>query len=298
MIKIFKGSSGLNTALDPARIAFNPKSGLTDLAAAVNITHDKSGAVSRRKGYSATAITDSAHSLWADGDICLFVSGTALYRMFLDGSTQELATVTSGARVRYCRVDDRVYYANGFDVGKLSNGVSVPWSIGTYHGPTTNRRFMGPPVGHLICVHQGRICISSESVVWHSESYADNLFDFARSFIPFQGRIRMLASTGNVLYVSDSQSTWAMTGAMPNETFLRKVSHESAIENTEMVLNMNQIGGITGSGMALIWSSETGIYLGDDQGNVTNLSDDKIEMPAGNIGTAVVTDENYITIFE
>lgn len=298
MIQIFKSSAGLNTTADPIRIKFNPKTGMTDLAAAYNVTHDDSGAISRRKGYTATAITDACHSLWADGDICLFVSGTTLYRMTTDGQTQALATVSSGARVRYCRVDNRVYYVNGFQVGKIVDGIAGSWDVGTYYGPQTHRRFMGPPVGHLICVHQGRVFIGLDSIAWHSEAYADDLFDLARNFIPFDGRLRMLASTGNTLYISDSKNIWALTGAMPNETFLRRVADYPAIEGTEMVLDLNRFGTGTGTGMGLILASEKGICIGDDQGLLTNLTWKKIDMPAGNIGSAVVTEENYIVTYE
>ena len=72
VVPYIRGSAGLNTVDDPVRIGYNSKTGISDLAAAVNVTISPSRRINRRKGKTLRVLLDS-HSLFCDGGECVFI---------------------------------------------------------------------------------------------------------------------------------------------------------------------------------------------------------------------------------
>jgi hypothetical protein len=163
---------GLNILVDPVRIAFDPDSGVQDLAVAYNVDHDRTGRVSRRKGFAQTDRTEDVHSLWCDGGECFFVSGTSLCVLGSDYTYKTIATVTAGARVSYLQFGKRAYWMNGFEKGYVEESVAYSWDKGAYVGPDTQREFSGPPIGTIIRYRAGRAYIVQGPVIWYSEPYS------------------------------------------------------------------------------------------------------------------------------
>ena len=124
---IFRGSSGLNVNVDPTRIFFDPESGISDLAAAYNVDHDRTGRISRRKGY--TKVNDTAfHSIFYGGSDIIGVTGTSL--CVLSNGLAEyrvIDTVTADAKLSCVQLADAICWVNGHEKGFIRNGVSYPW---------------------------------------------------------------------------------------------------------------------------------------------------------------------------
>lgn len=119
----YESFTGVRNDVDPERYS------ASDLFSASNIDIDKSGRIGRRAGYTRRA-TGAIHSLWADGDKCMYVSGNQLFQMATDYSAQALQTLQGvGMRTSFARVGDRVYYANGIDTGIVENGAARTWGI-------------------------------------------------------------------------------------------------------------------------------------------------------------------------
>ena len=108
-LTIFSSTTGLNTKIDPARIKFDPASGLADLAVAVNVDIDSTGRIGRRKGFAATARTEDIHSLWCDGGACLFATGTSLCLLAADFSYITVASITANAPISYFELAGQSY---------------------------------------------------------------------------------------------------------------------------------------------------------------------------------------------
>ena len=157
-ITIFRASSGLNVNIDPVRLPFDPQTGVTDLAVAVNIAHDQTGRPSRRKGFDDTGVTEACHSIFCDGGDALAVIGTSLCLVSPDlTGYRSLCTVTAGARVSYARVSNSIFWVNGFEKGYVQNGANHAWVKGTYYGPTSLRVLSDPPTGSIVFAFNGRI---------------------------------------------------------------------------------------------------------------------------------------------
>jgi hypothetical protein len=121
----YEAFTGLRNEVTPER--FTP----ADLSHADNVDLDKTGRLSRRKGY-ASVLAGSMHSLWADDqqEICLFAQGNQLNQLSTTYSVVPVATLQGvGNPVSYQRVSDRVYYNNGVDTGILENGAVRSWGM-------------------------------------------------------------------------------------------------------------------------------------------------------------------------
>ena len=115
--------TGVRNDVDAER--FGPK----DLVAADNCDLDASGKLSRRAGYTQR-LAGACHSLWSKDEMCLYASGGHLRRLRADYSSETLRNdLTPDAPVSYCAVNDRVYYANGFESGVIDNGASRSWGL-------------------------------------------------------------------------------------------------------------------------------------------------------------------------
>lgn len=119
----FKAFAGVCNTLPAERL--KP----TDLTAAVNVTIDDSGRVTRRDGQVLLAPGVGVHSLWAEGDLCCYVKGGGMYRLWPDLTAQLVALGLSDDPMTYVRVADRVYHSNGKTTGLLAEGSVRGWGI-------------------------------------------------------------------------------------------------------------------------------------------------------------------------
>lgn len=297
-IVIFRGSSGLNIKADPVRIQFDQQTGIQDLAVAVNVDHDRTGRVSRRKGFAATAVTAAVHSLWCDGGACLFVTGESLCQLGANYAYSALATVTAGARVSYFQLDSRSYWQNGYEKGYIEAGVNNAWVRGDNIGPATTRQFSDPPIGHLIAYEHGRAWIAQGPVVWYSEPYSLNDFDLARGFLPFESKITMLRPVKGGVFFSDQQRTYFGAGADPKEMDLQVVSESPVIEGTDQRLDLVKFGDGTIAGQGAIWAAQNGICIGMPTGQLLNLTSKKLSYPSALRGAGICFDDRYVLSLE
>jgi hypothetical protein len=298
-ITIFTGANGLVTKVDPARLKFDPKTGVQDLAVAVNVDIDPTGRIGRRKGFAATARTENIHSLWCEGGACLFVTGTSLCELFSDYRHAVIVTVTQGAAVSYFQLKNRSYWMNGFEKGFIENQVNNSWGKGTYVGPATTRQFSDPPLGHMIAYGFGYVFIAQGPTIWYSEPFNVNAFDLSRNYLPFEDRVAMLRPlpAGGV-WVSTGKETHFLPGMNPRETGPMKIADYPAIEGTDALIDLSKVGSGEMSGIGVIWTSTNGICVGTSEGQMLNLTQRRIDYPRSIFGAGICFDDRYVTTLE
>jgi len=281
-ITIFRGTTGLNTVADPARIPMT-KSGVNDVAEIVNMRIDQYGRPSRRPGLTLMH-SGVFHSLFCDKGDC-FVMQTrtnddAIMRVATDGSLSGVRSgLTSGLRMSWAQHGDKTYYSNEMEAGVITDGISEPWTLGGYYGPETNRSFTIPERIRHLQILSGRMFVSSGEVVWWTEPFRFDLFDLASSFVQFNTKIRMLKSVDGGLFISSSKSTYFLSGFSPNEFTSRKVADFPAVEFSDS--NEYVEGADIGldPGRCALWASAEGAILGTPSGAIINLTKSKIIYP-------------------
>jgi len=120
----FKAFQGLRNDVSAERFA------PADLEVATNVNLDNSGKLLSRDGY-VKKITAAVHSLWAHGDICLYVQGANLKRLNSDlvSSVTVRSDLSSGLVMSYDEVDSKIYYSNGTQTGIYSSNGNRTWGI-------------------------------------------------------------------------------------------------------------------------------------------------------------------------
>ena len=302
-IPIFSGSSGLNTKVDPTRIRFNSETGISDLSACVNCEIDNTGRISLRSGFTSTARTEAWHSLFSCGAYGLGIKGNALCVIEPDMSYIAIRNVNSDACMSYVKDTDGtqsiIYYCNGYQNGRVINKVSYNWPVGDYVGPETRKTFSAASVGHLLEVHNLRMFIAVDNILWYSEPGAYNLYRLAANYFAFPNRIRMVQAVAGGLWISDEEAIYFLGGeivptAMKMPIQIKKADYP-ALEGTAVKVPASQIGikGLTG--IVIMFTGTESICIGSIDGELIEFTRDKIDLPGGLMGAGLYKDGKYIT---
>jgi hypothetical protein len=123
----FKGLNNLMSVTDK---------GLRWLEQALNIDITNQGGWKTRKGYD-NLLSVNGHSLWSDGNICLYRTGTTLMRLFPNLTTATLRTGLSPNRLpmSYLSLIGKIYYSDGRDNGIIEFGASRSWGLALPKAP-------------------------------------------------------------------------------------------------------------------------------------------------------------------
>ena len=321
-IRLFSGTTGLNNRIDPVRLSFDREAGIAELSEAVNITIDSSGRVNRQKGYTLLTSGDF-HSMcpFDCGGYTLAVrANVGLIAIDEHGNTTTVnASINSanGVTMDYEMASDGskkfIYYMNGFDKGRVFDRTHYEWETGDYVGPDTTKALDDPPVGHLLCLFNGRMYVAINNVVYASERLNFGKFNYEDGYLLFPGRIAFLGRVSDGLFISDSFSTYFLRGQdlMPDggvEPFaLEKISDKPIVTGTCSRTEAENIGlDITGEVM-LVWT-DYGCFAAGSGGYFRNMTRDKLirripaqgynYLPDSTAGASIIlNDEQFITTF-
>lgn len=293
-ITLYSAAVGLNTRLDPQRLTQGVKDhpGLVELSQAVNVSIDDRGLVSLRNGDTLAQAGDF-QSLFSSGRDCFVVeerdSDAAIMRaaslspVVLEGVRSGL---TKGRRIAWCQVNDDTFYGNGLQHGFIRSGVSHPWPAGTYTGPDADISFetSAPVAEHIGFRPGGQMLLAEGPAVWINHlPFQFGLFSKRHGYIGFDSDLTMLAVVRDGFFASDAHRTWFFRKGEGWYTYRQDIA-----ENAPALLGslahdpvpLREIG-VDGEGFGRIWASTRGVCLGTDDGRLINLTEEKINYPAG-----------------
>ena len=298
-VSLFRGTSGLSNKTDPARLKAS-KTGMVELAEAINIVIDDTGRTSRRRGSTRVA-TGSWHSLHDCGQFAAGVTGDALSVINKDYSTTAIRRVTPGARVSYETAHDWTFYGNGFESGYLKDKASYPWVMPSiYLGQESTEVWMDPPVGHLISRYKARMLIAVETYLYVSR--AQDFFRFSEVYYPFPDRIKMIRPVQHGIFIGTTQETYFLRGNISTTAISPfekiKVADYGVIEGTDLIIPGGRVGDGSMGAEVGIWTSDRGVCVGTSDGGFFNLTEDKLVLPDAQFGTAVYKDGTYLVLIE
>ena len=293
-IPIAKSTTGLNNYLDPVRISYDLKTGETELSQAVNVNIDSSGRPSRRLGRVQKSAL-SARCGFSFGELCLFVSGSTLYRMFPNYSVTGLRTdLTVGARMRYLPVADRVYYSNGIQKGYIVGGVTRTWVKGTYSGDP-QRVYSDPPNGHLLGWFAGRLLVAKDNAIFASEPSFYGVYDLHRGFRPTPDRVTMLWGTPQGLWIGTSSRVEFHRGSAWGQIHREPKAGYGVLEGSMAPCPGEKLGL---EGEHVLVTTPEGICALTESGGLINFTHRKLVFPSGKFASAVVAGDRYIVMIE
>lgn len=301
--QVLNGCSGWNNIVDPVRLKYDPKTGISELAEAVNVDIDDTGRVSRRFGQTIISALNY-HSAYCDKGDCFVVedrtSDAAIYKV---STTYALAGVrsalTKGARIAFKQVGVKTYYTSAYQNGVIEGGVSYGWPDHTYHvGATTVRVFFPAPLGTHLEVFQSCMWIAEGKVIWVSEPHAFGKYDKTRRFFQFASNVRMMKAVAGGVWVSDNGKTGFIAAGNKFEDMRYDQkspfpAHEwsEAIDLVDLSQTELQI-----PGMSAVWSSDAGLNIGTADGQLIVVTEKKLIYSTGTTGATVVDKHNVINV--
>ena len=297
-IPLYTGSSGLNTKLDPQRLSQEPNK--VEFAQAVNVSIDDRGLVSLRNG-DTLAQAGSFHSLFCYGRDCFVIqertSDAAIMKV---NSNLSLTGIRSGLSknlpMGWCQVNELTFYGNGESYGIIENSVSSSWLIDTYNGPVdSSLTFLSSiPIPYLLSYDDaGTIVIANgQNIYWNRFPFLFGLFA-KRDVISLPTIITMVKAVANGWFVSDEKYVRFFSGPLLHESIERRVTNTPAIGVAIDLVDSADLGLSVGYG--IIWAATDGIWFGAADGNVINLTEEKINYPSGYTrGTCLVHNKQII----
>ncbi len=292
---IFKYSTGLNTVVDPSELAFDPKTGMSELAVAVNVVIAPSGRVSRiLTGYTKLQDLTTGHSLWSHEGPCFVAQGASLYRVGTDYSLTGIRSGLTGDRISYAQ-DEFTYYSNGTENGIIKEGISYPWAQDTSYGPDSTKFYDTPPIGHHIAFYKGRALVARDNILMWSEVFQYGLFNLATSFVSFRTKILMVCPVESGVFVSDERRTYFLRGDDPNKFTMDIEATYPAYEWSEANDYVEGADMALDPGLCRLWVSSKGAVVGTSTGKIVNLTNKKLIYPEdGAYGASLIKGYDFV----
>ena len=154
------------------------------------------------------------------------------------------------------------------------------------------------PGGHFITGHNGRLCVAVDNCVIFSEALRPHLYDPATNVIPFVGKLRMLVSNGDCLYVADDRGVWILKGKDLIESSLEQVSSAIIVTGSALVVPSTALPAgredmdISEGEDLVVFLTEHGYVGGRGNGSLVNLSRGLVKLPAGREGHTVLLERD------
>jgi len=140
------------------------------------------------------------------------------------------------------------------------------------------------PSGRIVKYFNGRLLVASENGLWFSEPFHYGLTKIAYNFIQYRSDITMVEPVEGGVYVS-ADKTYFLAGRDITKAEQVEISPAPAIFGTSLQIDAAKYD--KGSeGNIVLWSSEDGIYAGDEGGKVTNVTENTVSFPFGEEGAA------------
>jgi hypothetical protein len=188
---------------------------------------------------------------------------------------------------------------------QVVNGVTTA-SFGGHQSflvvPERTQYMTKPPAFQDIDQHNSRMVFADRHFLHYSEPFAYELIDPRHNWYALGGRITVLGSVPNGLFVATDNATWYLAGSDLKEASLRKVADYGAIPYTRRYINANVLGGDLGDTPLPLWTSQSGFVIGSAGGQLINVSEKDFTLPSGVTGTAMYRKENgqnhYIAVIK
>jgi hypothetical protein len=295
-VPLLTTTTGLNNALDPVRIEYDLKTGVTELSQAINVDIDNSGRVNRRLGRTIKNVLP-ARCGFASGEVCLFVSGATLRIMRPDYATAVLRTdLTVGARMRYRLIAGRIYYTNGVQKGYVFKEQNYTWGKGDFISPgNPNTVFSNPPTGHIVSWFAGRALIARENAIFASEPSFYGVFDLHGGARLVPDHITMLQPTAQGLWVGTTTQVMFYRGTKWEELRREPKASYGVLEGSDAECPGEKLGA---PDKAILFTTARGICVGSESGEFVNLTDKKLIFPAGRYASGTIAGDRYLVLIE
>lgn len=156
--------------------------------------------------------------------------------------------------------------------------------------PLLTKNMVAPPSCEKIVFYRGRLYMSSGTTIWHTEPWNYELVSLDRNFVYFDSKVTMLEAVETGLWVGTRDKSFFLSGSDPMADGgfqLRTKTATGCINGASTVIDSFVMGreGIPG-GKVAIWASRDGIFAGDGNGNLIDMTSNYFVPPDADEGWA------------
>ncbi len=284
-VPVSKGFTGLRTKIDQAS-SRQTESGSVDLAYCSNVDIDDEERLSVRRGrtefYSESL--GRVHSCFSTDKLffILFCEGDALSVYdILNHSVERIRNINPGRPMAYELVDDTVYYTNGLDQGRfdIPTRTNRPWIIESeYSGPVTTKEMSNPPLGTDLLYYRGRMYVKSGKALLYSMPFDTTRFILDENNILMTSEVSMMASATDCLIISDQDTLFSYQGSGPIDFEVHEIYNAPGIMGTAQEIHPHSLG-LDGTVPGVIMLTTSGVIFISNLGEVTQITESKIDIP-------------------
>lgn len=305
LLKKIKGLCNILALHDLSITEFFGRTGVTEtfLSEAENIDITDAYKVRRRQGSARVTVT-TPHSLWSNGNVCLYRSGDSLYQLNQDYSSVALwsGLTTQSLRMYYVEIAGLIYCSDGHSHLVIKNGICRAWrsQLDLRQDSGSRNRMIADilldplPIGSPIEYYNSMLYSAEGEVIWHSEPYVYELCDLANNYIMEESDVRMLKAVKDGIWVSNNEKTFFYLGDAPPFKRIEKVPYP-AIKGTDIkvpghYLERGKTEGYKGVGKSeslILWASPKGFCMGGDGGEFINFTDEVYSLPEATEGASL-----------
>lgn len=167
-------------------------------------------------------------------------------------------------------------------------------SIGTLiteipRGRTLQTKDLYPlPAGQIIANHRGRLLSAEGSTLWYEEAFTNGLCRKSKNFISFNEEITMVAPVENGVFVS-ADATYFLAGTDPQQYVVQWKGEMKTVPGTVVTVPGKEFKskGVDSQADVVMWTSNTGVYVGFDSGTINNLTEERYSYSVGERGAAM-----------
>ncbi len=283
---------GTDNTSDPSTLQIDRFGGLY-VREVSNINIDDDGKPHRRDG-SSSVLSGVVHSMWSNGKICLFVSGTDFQKLNTDYTPTVLVTgVDRTDRMAYVSWNDlKIFFSNMSIIGYIDARDELPYTFPDPAQPF-KIRMIG---GQILEIYNSRLYAANDRNLYFSDANSIMQMDTRKNAKAFPGRITMVKAVSDGMYVSAGKYVYFYNGDSPFTFSEIRVSDSPAIEGMSVSMDGDNIGkGILGK--TAYWMTEDGPFKGYPGGNVLQLQDGRFNAEDIEIGSAIISYLNGYTQF-
>lgn len=287
--------SGLRNTVAPERMAPN------ELQVAKNIDLDDAGQPRRRRGFSRVD-TSSWHSLFTSTRGVFGVRDGSLGIVRPDYSFEALRTGIGPTPLAWVEVGPQVFFSSATDSGVIEQDNSISaWGAhggaGTWLSPVVNPtstlspisgQLLGaPPLATALAYLNGRIYMAQHRTLWATELYLYHHVDRTKNHMLFEHDITVVGAVTDGIYVGTTAGIWFLSGTFREMRRIPLMAY-GAIPGSLVTApaelihpTMNQ------SRNAVLFLTTSGLVAGFDNGQLLNLTQDKVLFPGAVSASAV-----------
>lgn len=266
-----------------------------ELVSAKNVDIDDAGQLRRRRGRTQVA-TGSWHSLRRIAGLHLGVRDGMLGTLNVAYQFTPILFV-GPAPLCYTSVADVVYFASDTISGKLVAGTAQSWGhdgesewISPVIRPTetlgaiSGRMLTAPPRASEIEAYSGRIYLAAGRVLWATELYLYDYIDRTKNFITLEDDITMVRAVEDGLYVGTMSQLLFLKGTFAQGLALSRVMDCQVVQGSAVSVPYSKVHpgarqGPVPEGFGPVFMTAAGICLGLPNGQVYNLTQDRVVFP-------------------